>query len=86
MRDLIQGPTPQAYRGAVLVTPSDTEDLGLSCNALWVGGAGDIEIITVADATPVVLEAVPAGTLLPIKVRRVLAGNTSVTADIVALY
>lgn len=30
--------------------------------------------------------AITAGTLLPIKVRRVRAENTSITADIVALY
>lgn len=74
------------------VTPSDTDNLALGSNsmyarALYIGGAGNVEVVSAADdgSTPTVFVGVPAGTILPIQVRAVLAANTTATS-IVALY
>ena len=70
---------------AAAVVPSDTTDLDVPSRALWVGGAGNVEVILANDSAAVVLSAVPAGTLLPIRAKRVKAGSTTATL-IVALY
>lgn len=70
---------------AAAVVPSDSTDLPVSSRALWVGGEGSVEVIMVNDTSPVVFAAVPAGTLLPLRVRRVLDTNTTAT-NIVAVY
>jgi hypothetical protein len=66
----------------VAVTKSDTTDLGLT-RALYVGGTGDV-VVRFNNSTSVTFSAVPAGTILPIRVNRVMAA-TSATL-IVALY
>lgn len=65
------------------VTPSDTTEL-IGCRALWVGGAGTVNIVACNDTNPVSL-TVPAGTLLPIFVKQVRATGTSATL-LVAFY
>lgn len=76
--------TAQA-RGAVAVTPHDTNDLATYPKALWIGADGNIVVIPVenADNAPVTF-AVSQG-VLPVQVRRVLATGTTATG-IVALY
>ena len=69
--------------GGAAVTKSDTTDLGVT-RALWVGGAGDLAVQFVDSATTVTLTGVPAGTLLPIQVTKVMAATTA--TSIVALY
>lgn len=66
------------------ITPSDGTDLTIFSRALWVGGAGSLRVITVEDDT-INLVGIPAGTLMPIRVKRVLATGTTATA-IVALW
>lgn len=73
---------------AAAVTPSDSTEV--NARALYVGGAGNVvvQMMGVSNISPgaasVTFTAVPAGTLLPISVRRVMA-TTSATS-IVALY
>lgn len=69
---------------AVAVTPHDTNDLTNISRALWVGAAGNVSVILAEDSTAVTLVGVPAGTLLPLRVKRVRATNTTATS-IVAL-
>lgn len=69
-------------RRAEAVTPSDIADLPNFSRALYVGGAGDIEVTTVGGDT-VTLTA--ASGFLPLCVARVHAAGTSAT-DIVALW
>lgn len=77
---LMQDP---AKRGSA-VTPSDSTLLG-SVRALYVGGAGDLVVeFSGNEGTNITLAAVPAGTLLPIRVSRVRAATTA--TNIVALY
>ena len=68
---------------AVAVTPSDSTIL--NARSLYIGGAGNVAVQTVVDpATTVIFNGVPAGTILPVTVLRVLAATTA--TNIVALY
>jgi hypothetical protein len=66
------------------VTPSDTVSLGTLARALYVGGAGNI-VAVMYDDTTCTFTAVPAGSVLPIAVKRVNATSTTAT-NIVALH
>lgn len=72
-------------RSARVVTPNNGADLDRITKGLYVGGAGDVEVILVEDAAQLVFTGVPAGTILPLQVRRVRAANTTAT-NIIALY
>ena len=69
--------------GAIAVTTSNTVNFAL-CRALYIGGTGDVSVLTPNNATAVVFKAVPVG-VLPVQAIRVNATGTSAT-DIVALY
>lgn len=72
------------YNQAKAVTTSDTVDLPFGlCDALYVGGAG-IVVAVLEDNSTVQLTAV-AGSILPIRLRRVNATSTTATL-MVALY
>ena len=64
------------------VTPSDSTVL-TGVRALWIGGAGTVSVIA-ADDTSAVSLTVPAGTLLPIFAKKVMAATTA--TGIVAFY
>lgn len=72
----------------VAVTPSNSADIAQLNNeyprALWVGGAGDVAVVT-PDGVASTIVGVTAGTLLPIQVRRVNSTNTTATS-MVAIY
>lgn len=73
---------------AAAVAPSDTVDLPSGATrALWVGGAGSgsLTVIMSGDDTPTTFVGIPAATLLPISVTRVLDTGTDVVT-IVALW
>lgn len=69
---------------AAAVTPNDSNDLAVTARALYVGGAGDLSLVLVGDTAAVTFAAVPAGSVLPLRVKRVRATGTTATA-IVAL-
>lgn len=72
-------------QGAAAVTPSDSTDLDVQgSRGLWVGGAGNVAVIT-AQGDTVTFNGVAAGYLLPVAVSRVLATGTTAT-NLVALY
>lgn len=69
-------------RLAMAITTNDAADLPTYAKAVWVGGTGDVVVLPINatdDANTVKFSAVPAGTLLPIQVRRVLATGTTAT-------
>lgn len=68
----------------VAVTKSDSTVLETT-RALWVGGVGDVAVVFADGGAAVTLSAVPAGTLLPVQVTKVMSTNTSATL-IIALY
>ena len=57
------------------VTPHDTNDLTATSRWIYVGIAGDLEVITLGGDT-VVISSVAAGSQLPIQVTRIKAANT----------
>lgn len=67
------------------VTPSDTDDFNATTpragltRALYVGGAGNVVAVR-EDGTAVTFTGVPAGTVLPIRCRRVNSTNTTATS------
>lgn len=61
---------------AFAVTPHDTN--AQRAAGLYVGGAGNVAVTT-EDGTTVTFSGVTAGSVLPIKVLRVLSTNTTAT-------
>jgi hypothetical protein len=73
--------SPPEY--GVAIVPGNA-DLGHVSRALYVGVGGDVAV-RMQDGTELMLANVPTGTLIPIRVARVLAAGTSAT-QIVALW
>lgn len=69
--------TAQNFSHAEAITKSDSTVLNL--DALWVGGVGDVALILQDDAAAVTFTAVPAGTLLRMRITKVMSTNTSAT-------
>jgi hypothetical protein len=74
------GPASSAFA----VTKSDVTVFSQPTRSLWVGGAGDVAVRMLDGTTPIFV-AVLAGSLLPIRVDKVLSTGTSAT-NIVGLY
>jgi hypothetical protein len=75
---------PAVY--AFAITPHNDNDLAFVTRAIWVGGAGAVEVITSGGDT-VVLAGITAGTLLPVRAKRVRAAGTTVTNGLlIGLY
>ncbi len=70
--------------GAEVVTKSDTVELTYISRGIWVGGAGDVTAI-MKDGTSILFASVPAGTLLPIRCRRIASTGTTAT-NMVSLW
>ena len=73
-------PARQAYA----VTPHDDNEVSIVPRALYIGVTGNVAV-TMFNGDNVTFVGVPAGQFLPIRVKKVLATNTTAT-DIVALY
>ena len=74
--------SPAAY--AVAVTPDDDTDLTTYARSLYVGTGGNVRVITSGGNT-VTFTSVPNGSVLPVRVKRVLSTSTT-ASNIVALY
>ncbi len=75
-------------RRAFAITPDDDQDLAYLPRAIYVGKTGDITVCFIDDendTSPILLAGVKVGTLLPIRVRRVMATGTTST-DLVGLF
>ena len=68
---------------AVAVTPSDAVNLSPEASALYVGVGGDVKV-NVLDGSTVTFVGVAAGSILPVRCKRVFATDTTAT-NIVAL-
>jgi hypothetical protein len=78
------GPNAPAIKAAA-ITPDTNADLpGGTCRGVYVGGAGTVVAILGGDESAVTFSAVPAGCVLPIRARRILA--TSTATLMIALY
>lgn len=74
----------QPADNAAAVTPHDTNELPNYSRGLYIGGAGNLVIVTVGGDT-VTFSNVPAGTVLPVRAKIVKSTSTTATS-IVALY
>lgn len=64
----------------VAISPSDSVDLAIPARALYVGGGGNIAVIGLDDeSTVTTFIAVPTGSVLPIRVKRVKSTGTTAT-------
>lgn len=71
-------------RSASVVAPSDSTALPTVSRAVYIGQGGDLAV-TMVDGEQVVFEAVPSGSLLPIRISGVSATGTS-AAGILSLW
>lgn len=71
-------------RGGFAITANDNTDLVRETRAIYVGASGDLAV-TMADGTQVVLGGIAAGSLLPLRLGRVKATNTT-AGDLVGFY
>lgn len=67
------------------VTPNDSADLPSICRGIWVGGAGNLAVTLSESGENITFTGVPAGTLLPLEVKRVYATGTTAT-NLVAVW
>ncbi len=67
------------------ITPDDETDLERYPRALYVGAAGDLNVVLAEGQDPVLLKNVPAGAIVWLNVKRVLATDTS-AQDLLALF
>lgn len=74
------GPAVHAFA----ITPGSTV-FPVPTRFVWVGGAGNLEVLMTGDTVPVTLTGVLAGTMLEISVTQVLAASTTATT-ITGLY
>lgn len=75
------GPTTNAFA----ITPSDDAFFSQPTREIYVGGAGDLKVVMLKTDTAVTFKAVPVGTTLRIRVRKVLATGTTAT-QLLGLY
>jgi len=76
--------TSDPAKNFAAVTPHDTTNFGPASRptltrALYVGGAGNVVVVGEGDV-PVTFTAVPAGTFLPVRCKRVNNTGTTATA------
>lgn len=71
--------TPVPARKAFAITPSDSAVIEGATRGVWVGGAGNLAVLMVNDSSAITFSGVPAGTLLPIQVQKVMSTNTTAT-------
>jgi len=69
---------------AAAITPSDTDNVPNAPVSVYVGGTGNVVVVTSRGDT-VTFTGVPAGTILPVQVRQVKSTNTTATS-LVAIY
>ena len=64
---------------ALAITPNDDVDLDPPCQSVWVGGDGDVTVITFGGQTET-YAGMKARDFVPVMVRRVLADGTTATS------
>ena len=81
IQTIVNHSAPAEY--AVAVTKSDSTVLNAT-RAIYIGGSGDVAV-TMAGGGNVTFSTLAAGTILPVRVTKVLSTGTTAT-NIVALY
>lgn len=73
----MSAPFMSEYGGGVTIVPSDTANQ--SFRALYVGGAGNVTLVSESGAV-LLFTAPPVGSILPVRGQRVNATGTTATA------
>ena len=76
--------TSDPFTNAFAVTPNDSTDLDYVTRGIYIGGSGDVVVIT-KGGDEVTLVNTLAGTYLPIRVSRIKSTGTTAT-NILGLY
>ena len=79
----VQNASSPAHGGAT-VTPNDSADLPDEARSLYIGGEGNVRVIT-RNGNDLTFVGLPAGSILPVYVVRVYATDTTAT-NIIGLY
>jgi len=74
-----KGPATVYQRGSAVTVSDTTQDPNGPFDALWVGSAGTVVVVT-KNNDVLTLPGVPAGTLLPISCQGVKSTGTTVTS------
>jgi hypothetical protein len=69
---------PNSIIDAFAITPNDGVDLAIPTRAIYIGGAGNIRVMT-EEGHDVVFTAIAVGIVHPLRVTRVFATNTTAT-------
>lgn len=69
---------------AAAITPSDANDLAVPARGVYVGVAGNVAIVTITNEVVTFVGAL-AGSIIPVRTKRVNATNTTAT-NLVALW
>lgn len=64
---------------AFAVTPDDNNDLAVTTRAIYTGAGGTIVAILAEDSAEVTFASLPAGTVLPVRARRIKSTGTTAT-------
>lgn len=67
------------------ITPDDSNDLSLSTRAIYTGKGGTLVCTLLDDTSDTTFTTLPAGMILPIRVKRVKATGTTASMDLVGL-
>lgn len=70
---------------AIEITPDDSNDLAQVTRAIYIGGSGNMVATLAEDSAAVTFVGLVAGSLLPLRVKRVKATDTTAT-NIVGVY
>lgn len=68
---------------AAAVTPADGSDIANASRAIYIGGSGDLKVDMVGGQTAIVFSGLNAGSLLPLRVKRIYATDTTATNIVV---
>jgi hypothetical protein len=82
MPDIFDNTTPGLESPAsdgFAITPNDGADLAVFTRSIYVGGAGNISLVTVKGTT-LSFVGLPAGAILPIRAARIRSTGTTATS------
>lgn len=82
--DVSGGGSGQPATGGFMIIPSDTQDLPFVTRAIWVGGSGDIALVTLGRSV-LILSGAVQGSIIAVRATKVFVSNTSAT-NLVGLY
>jgi hypothetical protein len=81
-----QGGLQTPVRSSFVIAPNDTTELPFVTRAVYIGSAGNLTARLADDTAAVTFNGLPAGSMLPIRVRQVYATGTTAGMVLVGFY